>query len=206
MTTAEGITARKRPTGRRSGDSGTRDAILDAAKELFAELGYDGASIRAIATRAGVDPALIRHFFGDKETLFAHTVADRTAIPARMSAAFSDGDPAQRGIRVTDTYLRLWEDAETRPILHALIRSATTSERAAAMLREVLMARVLEGVAPGPFADGQLQLISLAASHLLGVAMARFVVRFPAIADRPHDDLVAEIAPTIQRYLSGTHR
>lgn len=199
------MTAQKRPSGRRAGDSGTRDAILDAARELFAGLGYDGASIRAIASAAGVDPALIRHFFGDKETLFATTVADRTTIPGRILGAFA-GDASQLGHRVADTYLRLWEDPDMRPILQALVRSATTSERAAAMLKEVLGARIRSEGSQLDFDDEQMQRVALAAAHMLGIAIARYIIKMPAVAAQSHDALVAEIAPTIHRYLTGQHR
>jgi AcrR family transcriptional regulator len=126
---------------RRPGGSRTRDAILDAATKLFAERGYDGASIRTIAGAAGVDPALIRHFFGDKDTLFTAVVADRTIIFERLAASLP-GDPATLGHRVADTYLRLWEQPQTRPILMAIARSATTSDKAAKMLRDALARRI----------------------------------------------------------------
>ncbi len=193
--------ARKRPTGRRAGDSGTRDAILDAARDRFAERGYEGASLRAIATDAGVDPGLIRHFFGDKENLFTATVANRTAIPERILASLG-GDPHTVGQRMADTYLRLWEEAETRPILLSLARSAVTSRRAAAMLVETLSSRVrvAEHI---EMADERMRRIALAAAHLFGVAIARHVIEIPAIADLSHEALVAEVAPAIQRYLAG---
>lgn len=194
-------TTRSRPTGRRTGDSGTRDAILDAALALFAARGYESASLRAIAAAAGVDPALIRHFFGDKETLFATVVADRTAIPERIGAAVA-GDPSTAGRAVTDTYLRLWEEPGTGAILRALVRSATTSDGAARMLREVLLGRVLGQAGVGA---EQLTGVALAGSHLLGVAVARHVVALPPIADLSHEALVDQVAPTIQRYLTGTH-
>ncbi|MFC0712994.1 TetR/AcrR family transcriptional regulator [Cellulomonas biazotea] len=194
-----GTTTPARRTGRRTGDSGTRDAILDAALALFAERGYDGASIRAIASAAGVDPALIRHFFGDKDTLFATVVADRTAIPGIVGRAIG-GDPATAGRAVTDAYLRLWEAPATRPVLLALVRSAVTSERAAQMLREILLTHTAQ-------ADpDRARRATLAGTHLLGVAVARHVVHLPPIADLTHDELVDEVAPTIQRYLTGTHR
>lgn len=202
--------SRARPTGRRVGDSGTRDAILDAALVLFAERGYDGASIRSIAAAAGVDPALIRHFFGDKDTLFATAVADRSTIPERLAGSFS-GDPDSIGERVTDSYLQLWEDPKTRPILLALVRSATSSGRAADMLREILWSRArshdarLENDDPEPD-DERVQRIALAAAHLFGVAVARHVIALPPITALDHDSLVAQIAPTIQRYLTGTHQ
>ena len=194
--------ARKRPTGRRTGDSGTRDAILDAARDLFAERGYEGASVRAIASRAGVDAALIRHFFGDKEALFATTMADRTVIPARMAAAIA-GPPETLGLRITETYLQLWEDEETKPILLGLVRSAMTSQHGIELLAEVIGGRVRES-APLPLpGDPGAPRFALAASHLFGVAVARNVLRLPVLADLPHDELVAQLAPVIQGYLSG---
>ena len=196
-------TRRARPTGRRAGDSGTRDAILDAALRLFAERGYDGASVRAIAGAAGVDPALVRHFYGDKEALFATAVASRTTLVEQLAAAVP-GDPATTGARVAAAYLGLWEDPATRPVLLALVRSATTSEHAADMLREALTARVSAalGALEGPAVSRR---FALAAAHLMGLALARHVLRLPPIATATTEELVAEVAPTIQRYLDGSY-
>ncbi len=191
---------RTRPTGRRTGDSGTRDAILDAALALFSERGYDGAPIRAIAADAGVDPALIRHFFGDKHTLFATVVADRTAIPERLAAA-TGGDLTTAGRSLTDAYLRLWDEPDTRPILLALVRSAITSEHAGQMLRDALGAR-----SPALSDPALARRVGLAGAHLFGIAVTRHVIRLPHIAELSHEELVDEAAPTIQRYLEGTHR
>lgn len=202
MTTDAATTRRRGPVGRRSGDSGTREAILDAAGTLFAERGYDGASLRAIAAAAGVDPALIRHFFGDKQTLFMTVVADRSTVIERLAGSLQ-GDQDAAGRRMTDTYLRLWEEPQTRPVLMALVRSATTSEHAAGMLRDLLLGRVREKV--GAPDDERMRGIAIAGAHLLGVAIARHVVRLPPIAALGHDALVDEVAPTIQRYLTGTH-
>ncbi|WP_426595609.1 TetR family transcriptional regulator [Cellulomonas sp. McL0617] len=188
----------KNPGGRRPGESGTREAILDAALALFAERGYDGASLRAIAGRAEVDPGLIRHFFGDKDALFAKAVADRTTIPERIAAAVGT-DLSTAGRAVTDAYLRLWDESGTRPILLALVRSATTSDRAAQMLRDVLGG---DTRAAGFDAD-RTRRVALAGSHLFGVAMTRHVIRLAPIVELSHEELVDEIAPTIQRYLTG---
>lgn len=194
---------RKRPTGRRTGDSGTRDAILDAARDLFAEHGYEGASMRAIAARAGVDTGLIRYFFADKQTLFATTMADRTVIPQRVAAALA-GPPDSLGVRVTDIYLRLWEEPETRPILLGLVRSAMTSEHGAELLIEVIAGRIRGEHAPPLAADPKVRGFALAASHLFGVAVARHVLRVPVLSEVPHDELVATVGPVIQAYLTGT--
>jgi AcrR family transcriptional regulator len=179
-----------------------RDTILDAATRLFAERGYDGASIRTIAAAANVDPALIRHFFSDKDTLFATVVADRTIVFQRLAASLP-GDRASLGHRVADTYLRLWEQPQTRPILMAIARSATTSDKAAKMLRDGLVHRIRVHASPPD--NDQARLLALAGSHLFGLAAARHIIKVPAIAELAHEDLVAQVAPTIQRYLTGTH-
>jgi AcrR family transcriptional regulator len=189
-------------TGRRAGNSGTRDAILDAATALFAERGYEGASMRTIAAAAGVDPALIRHFFGDKDTLFATVIADRTIIFHRLAASLP-GDQSQIGTRVADAYLRLWEQPQTRSILMAIVRSATTSEKAAQSLRDALADTIRDHA--GEPDQRQAQLLALAGSQLFGLAVARHIIKVPAITQLPLDDLVAEVAPTIQRYLTATH-
>jgi AcrR family transcriptional regulator len=196
-----GADARRRPGGRRAGDSGTRDAILDAATKLFSQRGYDGSSLRAIAAAAGVDPALIRHFFGDKATLFAAVVADRTAIMERLAGSLA-GDQRTVGLRVTSTYLRLWEEPQTRPVLLAITRSATTSERAAQMLTEALGGRIRAEA--GEEAE-RIQRITFAGSHLFGLAVARHIIKQPSVAEMDLDQLVAQVAPTIQRYLTGNH-
>jgi AcrR family transcriptional regulator len=189
-------------TGRRAGNSGTRDAILDAATALFAERGYQGASMRTIAATAGVDPALIRHFFGDKDTLFATVIADRTIIFQRLAASLP-GDPSQIGTRVADAYLQLWEQPHTRSILMTIVRSATTSEKAAQMLRYALADTIRDHA--GEPDHRKAQLLALAGSQLFGLAIARHIIKVPAITQLALDDLVAEVAPTIQRYLTGKH-
>lgn len=195
----------KRPSGRRSGDSGTREAILDSALELFSQTGFEATSIRTIATSAGVDPALIRHFFGDKATLFATTLAEHTSIPQRLGEAF-DGDPAHIGVRVVDTYLHLWEEEETLHIMLAIVRSAATSASAAEMLKTVLGSR-MRGVAQLSAEDpDQSKRVALAASHMLGIGFTRYVIKLPDITSRTHEELVAEVGPVIQRYLTGTNR
>ncbi|MFV0457394.1 MAG: TetR family transcriptional regulator [Actinomycetales bacterium] len=195
---------RRRPSGRRTGDSGTRDAILDAARDHFSSAGYAGASIRSIASAAGVDPALIRHFFDDKDTLFAAVVADRSTIPERITEALH-GNPETIGERVTDAYLRLWEEPDTRPVLMALVRSACTCEEKAALLQETLGARMQDRIDDVGITGEDLTRLGLAATHLFGLAMARHIMKLAPIAALDHQQLVAQVAPTIQRYLSGTH-
>ncbi|HEX9541033.1 MAG TPA: TetR family transcriptional regulator [Streptosporangiaceae bacterium] len=128
-----------RRTGRRTGDSGTREAILAAARTRFGDHGYAGATIRAIAADAGVDPALVHHFFGTKERLFAAAMR-LPVIPGELiSAALAPGarDPGRSlGEHLLRTVLGAWAVDEVRETFLGLMRSAVTSEQAAAMLRE----------------------------------------------------------------------
>jgi len=194
-----------RPGGRRVGDSGTQEAILDAARDLFIERGYQAASMRAIASAAGVDPALIRHYFTNKETLFAATTAARTVIPQRLAEAIQ-GSTDGLGERVADIYLRLWEDEATRPILMGLARSATTSEHAAQVLLALLGADIRSSTPLPKPDDPRARGLVLASAHLFGVAVGRHILKLPVLTEMTHDDLVAELAPTIQRYITGTHK
>ncbi|MGW0035509.1 TetR/AcrR family transcriptional regulator [Gordonia sp. NPDC003376] len=193
----------RRGRGRPAGDGANRAAILDAAKVMFGAHGYDGASMRAIAAAAGVDPGMIRHFFTDKHGLFAATIADRTEFPSRMAAAFA-GDRAHLGERVAAAYLGAWEDEATAPILRAIVRTALTSERTANVLRAMFATMIIAEL-PSDMADiGQLPLrFALAGSHLLGVAVARNLGHIEALATIDHDHLIAILAPVIQAYLTG---
>ncbi len=201
MTTAKDTPPQRSP-GRRGAGSGTREAILDAARDLFAAQGFEAVSVRSIAARAGVDPGLIRHFFGDKESLFATTVADRTVIPQRIAEALA-GPPESIGVRVADTYLSLWEDEQTRPIFEGLVRTAITSTHGIGMLLDVIGGRVQQTTPFPPGREGRMRGIALTSSHLFGVAVARYILRVPMLVDMPRDELISAIAPTLQRYLTS---
>jgi AcrR family transcriptional regulator len=145
-----------RAAGRRAGDSGTREAILDAARRRFADHGYDGATIRAIAADAAVDPALVHHFFGSKEQLFVAAMRLPVA-PGEILAALAPGarDPGvSTGEQLIRTALAAWEEPGVRATFLGLLRSALTSEQAAAMLREFISEAVLGPVARVVIAGG----------------------------------------------------
>ena len=124
-------------TGRRPGSQPTRREIVDAARVTFAVEGFRGATYRLIAQAADVDPALIRHYFGSKERLFAETLEIPEGAPDRVRASL-DGDPSGLGERLARAYLGLWEDLETRHQMVILTRSALTSQPAMARLRPLI--------------------------------------------------------------------
>lgn len=194
-------TPAKRGPGRRPGTGDTRGEILEAARHQFAEKGYDGASVRGIARAASVDPALVHHFFGSKEQVFVAAMA-LPIDPGEIVPDVLAGDPALLGERFARAFLGLWSDPEFREPMLALLRSATTGERAAAMLREFVGAAMLGRLAQNLDAPDVALRISTAAAQMVGVAMLRYVIKIPALVTATDEEIVALVAPTLQRYLA----
>lgn len=189
-------------TGRRTGPSRSRDALLDAARAQFAQNGFDGATVRAIAADAGVDPALIRHFFGDKDGLFAATIELPTDLFTGVVDEFRSGTD-RLGERLTRHYLGLWETEESGAILISLTRTALGHDKAMEHFRDLLMATVMRDAVPHVAGDAPALRLNLAMSALLGIAQGRYMLRTPPTADASLEHLVQAIAPTIDHYLVG---
>lgn len=196
MTTARG-------RGRRPGGVDTRAAIIVAARGQFAAKGYDKASIRGIARDAGVDPALVHHYFAGKAQLFAETV-DLSVDPTVVVGRIFEGDPARLGWRVIETFLLLWDPPERRQVLVALLRSSMTSDEGARALREFLNREIFGRIAvatgvPDPQLRG-----SLAGAQMLGMAVMRYVLKVPALVDAPNAVIVERLGPILQAHLVDT--
>lgn len=189
-------------TGRRpGGNSGTQDAILEAARAAFSESGYDGATIRGIAGKAGVDPALVHHYFGTKERLFAATMElpfDPTVIIPALVEPGVDG----LGERIVRMLLSVWDGAGPYNPFVALLRSAVTHERAATMFREFATKAIFAHIVRAIDADRPELRTGLVASQIAGLVMTRYLLRLPAMVDATSDEIVAAIGPTLQRYLT----
>ncbi len=189
--------------GRRRAGGDTRADILSAARSLFAGSGYAATTLRAVAHKAGVDPALILHHFGSKEALFRsamHVPID----PAAIAAIIGDGDRGALGEQLCAYFLALWEDEATREPLAAMLRSALTHEAAAESLRafvtEALVGRRLARLLDKP--DAALR-ATLMGSQLVGLAIARYLVRIEPLASADAATVAAWVAPTLERYLSA---
>jgi AcrR family transcriptional regulator len=188
--------------GRRPGETKTREAILDAATRSFAALGYDRATVRAIARDAGVDPALVMHFFPTKDLIFA-AVMDLPFDAERALADVLAGERDELAVRLVRRFLSLWEDPETGPAMLGLLRSATSYDTAAERLRELVVARILQPIA-GAIDTPEAELRSdLVSAQLVGLAFVRYALRVEPIASAEPEALVAALAPTVQRYLTG---
>jgi AcrR family transcriptional regulator len=192
-----------RRIGRRPGDANTREDILEAARAAFAELGYEKATLRVIAEEAAVDPALVCHYFGTKDGLFAAALE----LPMQPSEVFrraiAAGDERKIGQVIVRTFLEAWEPPETRVRLMAMLRSAMTNDAAMGMVRELLTREVF-----GPITeilgvpDAELR-ATLVGSQLVGLAVMRYVARLQPLASASIDELVVALGPTVQRYLAG---
>jgi AcrR family transcriptional regulator len=187
-------------TGRRPGTPDTRDAILAVARRKFASRGYDATSLRAIATEAGVDPALIIHYFGSKEGLFIAATGLPRDLPelfARLAALPADDfAPA-----LVHGYLQLVDSDSSRNAIIALVRSAVSNERAAAMLREFLSTELVPVIAGRTGQPGARLRASLIVAHLIGIAMLRHVLRVEPLALATPDEIARLAVPAIEQYL-----
>ncbi len=189
-------------TGRRPGGEDTRGSILAAARSEFATKGFHRATIRGIAGEAEVDPALVHHYFGNKDDLFAASI-DLPMRPDEIAQAVLIDGPESAGRNITTLFFSVWENPETRDPLLAMLRGAFTTEHGALILREFFGTAMLGRVAPhidGP--DAELR-VSLAVSHLIGVAVLRYVIGFPSLEEATVEELIDTLAPHIQVYFTG---
>ena len=189
-----------RRTGRRPGDSGAREAILREARQSFGSAGFSGTTIRGVARAAGVDPALVHHYFGTKNELFAASLElpfDPSVVVPALLAEGLDG----LGERVVRTFLGIWDATPGQGPLLALLRSAVSDERAAHSLRDFLTGVVIGPLARAAGTDGAELRASLMASQVVGLAVARYVVRIEPLASASADELAPLVGPTLDRYL-----
>ncbi len=187
--------------GRRPGRPDTKAAILAAARESFAASGFGGTTIRAIATGAGVDAALVHHYFGSKDDLFVAALA-LPVDPREVIGAAVAGPAEEAGEKLIRAFLSVWDDPVLQPALLALVRRVLEpgGDR---LIRDGFVPVVLLPVGEHLGLDRPELRMPLVASQVIGLILARYVVRVEPIASLDADSLTAIYAPTIQRYLTG---
>lgn len=186
--------------GRRPGRSGTRDAILDAARRQFAEHGYDRTTLRSVAAEAAVDPALVVHFFGSKQKLFLAGV-DLPIDPAALAEEIGSAPRSEVGARMATFLLTALENPDVRNRWIAMVRAATSEPEAARRLREILETRLFTPLAEALGVEDAQFRATLAGSHIVGIGMARYIVGVEPIASAASSKIAAALGPTLQRYL-----
>jgi AcrR family transcriptional regulator len=196
-------TAKRRGRPPRTESADTRDRILAAAREEFSERGYEKTSVRGIAKAAGVDPALVHHYFGTKEQVFEAAIAVALAPAQNAPDAVVEGPLDGVGERLTRFIFGVWENPATRKPLLAVVRSAVNNEAAAAVFRRLVVSQVLGRVAARlDLPDGELR-AELAAAQLVGTAMLRYVIKVEPLASVDVERIIARVAPVVQGHLTG---
>ncbi|MER8029188.1 TetR family transcriptional regulator [Streptomyces bauhiniae] len=196
-------TARRRGRPPRAESGDTRDRILGAAREEFSERGYEKTSVRGIAKAAGVDSALVHHYFGTKEQVFEAAVSVAFAPALAAPDALAEGPLDSVGERLTRFVLGVWENPATRTPLLAIVRSAVNNDTAAAVFRRLIAAQVLRRIAGRlDVPDAELR-VELAAAQLVGTAMLRYVIKVEPLASADLEWIVARLAPVVQGHLTG---
>ncbi|MFD7653518.1 TetR family transcriptional regulator [Actinosynnema sp. NPDC059797] len=188
--------------GRRAGGEDTKAALLAAAREVFVERGFEGATVRSIAARAGVDAAMVNHWFGSKEGLFAKAVLQVPIDPNVLIGRLLEGPPEEIGERIVRNFIGIW-DATGGGQFAAMVRSITSQEQVAEVLRQFFVQTLLKqlvGHLGSP--DAELR-ATLLASQIFGMGVVRYVVRFEPFASADVETMVKAIAPNLQRYLTG---
>ncbi|HEY2557181.1 MAG TPA: TetR family transcriptional regulator [Diaminobutyricibacter sp.] len=194
---------RGRPrAGARSGASG-KAAIIRAATQEFADRGYEAASLRAIARRAGVDSALVHHYFENKADLFTATLG-APLRPDRAITAILAGPRDEVGTSIVRYLLTQLEDQKAQARVVAILRTAVGSGPGSRMLKEFLVREVFQRLAAASSSDDADLRANLAAAQLVGVLLTRFVLRLEPIASTPTEELVRRVGPVIQWHLFGS--
>jgi AcrR family transcriptional regulator len=176
--------------------------ILTAAREAFADTGLAGTTIRAVARSADVDPALIYHYFGSKESLLDAA----TTPPQRWleSVAATWGTPVDElGVALLRLMMGAWADDEIAPVLRAVLLTAAHDESTREKLRRVVEGQLMGASHIGVDEQDRLVRSGLISSQIMGLAMMRYVWRIEPIASMTDDALVAAIAPNLQHYIDG---
>ncbi|MGW1744770.1 TetR/AcrR family transcriptional regulator [Streptomyces sp. NPDC002092] len=203
MTEAPDPTARRRGRRPRKESADTRDRILTVAREEFSERGYEKTSVRGIAKAAGVDSALVHHYFGTKEQVFEAAIEVAFAPALNAPEALADGPADGVGERLTRFIFGIWENPTTRTPLLAIVRSAVNNEAAAAVFRRLVASQLLRRVAAQvDRPDAELR-AELAAAQLVGCAMLRYVIKVDPLASADVEQIIARVAPVVQGHLTG---
>ncbi|MFF0450649.1 TetR family transcriptional regulator [Streptomyces sp. NPDC004609] len=200
----DGTTPRRRgrPARKEAAEGpGARDRILLAARKEFAERGYDKTTMRGIARAAGVDAALVHHYFGTKDEVFAAAI-ELSFEPVLVLPAILGESKDGIGERLARYFIGVWENPVSRAPLLAIVRSALTHEAAATVLRGFVLRRLLERIAADLDVPNPRFRAELAASQMIGIAILRYVIRVEPLASADPEEIVSMVAPTLQRYLT----
>jgi AcrR family transcriptional regulator len=189
-------------TGRRAGPTVSHQRILAVARKQFSVFGYEGTTMRSIAQAAGVDTALIHHFFHTKEGLFEAAVDEALPSPALM-ATVAEGPRRSIGERLAFTFVNFWDQEEPQERLIGVLRSSNASDKAGAVLNRLVGVQLLQPLAATVKPDGIELRAALAGAQLIGMTTMRYVLRVDPLASLPPADVASLMAKPLQSALTG---
>jgi AcrR family transcriptional regulator len=198
-----GPAAGGRRRGRRPSGEDTRAAIVASAREEFAARGYDGATLRGIARAAGVDARLVHHYFTGKDDVFAAAI-DLPVKPREIVDLALAGGVDDLGERLLRGFFHAWDSPEGRVRIVAVMSSLTSSASGLRMIREFIIGQVFRPIAAALGSDDPDLRAVLAGSQIVGLAMARYLARVEPLASADPEEIIPFVAPTLQRYLTGS--
>lgn len=187
------------PRGRRPGSPDTRATILAAAQESFGHEGFAGTTIRGVAASAGVDAALVHHYFGTKEDLFLASL-QLPVDPREVLQPALDGSRDEIGVRLVAQFLSVWDDPDYRPALLAVTR-AVVAPGGRQLAIDGFIPAIIGPVLAQAMRDRPEVRVPLVASQMVGLIVTRYLIGLEPMASMPAQDVAARIGPTIQRYL-----
>jgi AcrR family transcriptional regulator len=191
-----------RTPGRRPGGPDTRGEILRAARESFAGKGFTATSLRAVAREAGVDAALVHHYFDSKDELFIESMA-LPIDPRQVAAHVLDGPREELGRRIITVFLGVWESPDGQQRMKAILRSVVSNDDVARVMREGISQLIIQPVAQAlDVPDAQLR-VSLVATQLIGIALTRYLIELDPIASSSVPELIDRMAPALQHVLTA---
>jgi AcrR family transcriptional regulator len=190
-----------RKVGRRPGKNATKAKIVMTAGALFAKEGYDQVTIRGVAKHADVDPALVMHYFGSKQELFIAAMTPAQQIPHKIAQELSRGDPETLGFRLATFFICTLESKATGHIVINALKGAIRIPGATILLKTILIRPILKVFRESTLDNPELR-ATLAQSQLVGLVMTRYILKVEPLASLPADELIAYLAPTLQRYLA----
>jgi len=188
--------------GRRPAGQDTRDVVLAGAREEFLERGYEAASVRSVARRAGVDPGTVRHWFGDKTQLFTASLGLVDIDPAAIVRAAAEGPVESLGERLVRSVVEVW-DTDYGETVRLVVPAVMADPGLRGLLPQFLGAELLGPIVRRLDVDDALLRSALVASQMAGVLMTRYLVPLGPLASLPPERVAALVGPTVQRYLTG---
>lgn len=195
-----GARKRGRPKGSTTGT--TKAAILRAASKEFSHAGYEAASLRSVARRAGVDPALVHHYFKDKDDLFVQTM-HIPVNPGEIIAQAATAPLEQMGEALVRALLTTWRKPAFRTAVTAMIRGLISSSSATKILRPFLQKEIFSRLGSRLPEDSAEPRVALVASQIIGLIVARYIIDLEPLVSMDDEQVIELVAPTIQRYLTG---